>query len=169
MNCTTEDPMSNQRIYDLYHKYKEILYFNKNLIIAGITSLLVGSVVTQLYAQAGGSNLINSFISIATEYSVFFPIFGILFYFDNRNKYLDPVTKKRDSHKLRSDIKKLLATFSVSEIIYLTSKVLLLYHLLQLAVISPYQTAILSTMLSWMLSAITINVMIRIVKLVRTN
>ncbi|MGA9318846.1 MAG: hypothetical protein WBV84_12410 [Nitrososphaeraceae archaeon] len=161
--------MSNQRIYDLYLKYKEVLYFNKNLIIAGISSLLVGSLVTQLYSQAGGSNLINSFVSIATEYSVFFPIFGVLFYIDNRNRYLDPITKKRDSHKLRSDIKKLIATFSVSEIIYSTSKVLILYQLLQLAIISPYQTAILSTILSWMLSAITINIMIRIVKLVRTD
>ncbi len=68
--------MSNQRIYDLYLKYKEVLYFNKNLIIAGISSLLVGSLVTQLYSQTGGSNLINSFVSIVTEYSVFFPIFG---------------------------------------------------------------------------------------------
>jgi hypothetical protein len=161
--------MSNQRIYDLYHKYKEVLYFNKNLIIAGISSLLVGSLVTQLYAQAGGSNIINSFVSIATEYSVFFPIFGMLFYFDNRNKYLDPITKKRDSHKLRSDIKKLIATFSVSEIIYSTSKILLLYQLLQFAIVSPYQTAILSTILSWMMSAISINIMIRIVKLVRTD
>jgi hypothetical protein len=161
--------MSNQRIYDLYRKYKEVLYFNKNLIIAGISSLLVGSLVTQLYAQAGGSNIINSFVSIATEYSVFFPIFGMLFYFDNRNKYFDPITKKRNSHKLRSDIKKLIATFSVSEIIYSTSKVLLLYQLLQLAILSPYQTAILSTILSWMMSAISINIMIRIVKLVRTD
>jgi hypothetical protein len=161
--------MSNQRIYDLYRKYKEVLYFNKNLILAGISSLLVGSLVTQLYAQAGGSNIINSFVSIATEYSVFFPIFGMLFYFDNRNKYLDPITKKRDSHKLRSDIKKLIATFSVSEIIYSTSKILLLYQLLQLAIVSPYQTAILSTILSWMMSAISINIMIRIVKLVRTD
>ena len=131
--------MSNQRIYDLYLKYKEVLYFNKNLIIAGISSLLVGSLVTQLYSQAGGSNLINSFVSIATEYSVFFPIFGVLFYIDNRNRYLDPITKKRDSHKLRSDIKKLIATFSVSEIIYSTSKILFLYQLLQLAIMSPYQ------------------------------
>lgn len=161
--------MSNQRIYDLYHRYKDVLYFNKNLIIAGILSLLVGSLVTQLFAQAGGSNILNSFVSIATEYSVFFPIFGLLFYLDNRDKYLDPTTKKRDSHKLRSDIKKLIATFSVSEIIYSTSKILLLYQLLQLAIMSPYQTAILSTMLSWMLSAISINIMIRIMKLVRTN
>jgi hypothetical protein len=159
-NLVKEHPMSNQRIYDLYLKYKEVLYFNKNLIIAGISSLLVGSLVTQLYSQTGGSNLINSFVSIATEYSVFFPIFGVLFYIDNRN---------RDSHKLRGDIKKLIATFSVSEIIYSTSKILILYQLLQLAIISPYQTAMLSTIVSWMLSAITINIMIRIVKLVRTN
>jgi len=55
-------------------------------------------------------------------------------------KYNDPQTGKRDSKRIRGDIRKLFAAFSVSEIIYSLIKVSIHYQLLQLGA-QPYQAS----------------------------
>ncbi len=91
----------------------------------------------------------------------------MLYYRDNKFRYLDPVTGKRNVDRIKSDVKKLVATFSVSELIYSSSKVLIGFQMLQMALLAPYQAAVASTMMSWILSAASINVMIKVLKLFR--
>ena len=160
---------NTSKLQCLYHRYKDIIFFNKNIILAGLASLIVGSIITQVYALHYGytNNLTNSVLSLATEYSVFFPLFAILYYRDNKFRYLDPVTGKRNVDRIKSDVKKLVATFSVSELIYSSSKVLIGFQMLQMALLAPYQAAVASTMMSWILSAASINVMIKALKLFR--
>jgi hypothetical protein len=168
MSNIKENKSGNNKINYLYHRYRDVLLFNKNLIISGIASLIAGSFVTQLYAQQNGSsNIYNSILSLATEYGMFFPFFAFLFYRDNKHRYKDPLTGKRDSKIIKKDIRKLFTTFSVSEIVYASSKISFIYQFLQLQIAAPYQTAIISTSIAWMLSSMTINIMIKVLKLFR--
>lgn len=160
---------SSSKLQCLYHRYRDVIFFNKNIVLSGLASLFVGSIVTQLYAMHYGytNNFPNSVLSLAVEYSVFFPLFALLYYRDNKFRYFDPATGKRKVDRIKSDAKKLIATFSVSELIYSSSKVLIGFQMLQMALLAPYQAAIASTMMSWILSAASINIMIKVLKLFR--
>jgi hypothetical protein len=98
--------------------------------------------------QFDKSNLSNSIIALATEYGVYIPIFAFLFYMDNKLKYIDPQTGKRDSKRVRGDMWKLFAAFSVSEIIYSLIKVSVHYQILQLGA-QPYQASMISSLVAW--------------------
>ena len=158
---------NTSKLQCLYHRYKDVIFFNKNIILSGLASLIVGSIITQLYALHFGytNNFTNSVVSLAAEYSVFFPLFAFLYYRDNKYRYVDPANGKRKGEIIKSDVKKLIATFSVSEMIYSSSKVIIGYQMLQMALLAPYQAAVASTMMSWILSAASINVMIKVLKL----
>ncbi len=159
---------NDNKFYKLYIKYKNVLLFNKNLAISGTSSFLVGGIAAQIFhSHYQISGIINSISTLLTEYSVFFPLFFFLFYMDNRYRYKNPITGKKDSGKIRTDFKKLLAAFAVSEIIYSFSKVILQYYLLHLPILEPYQSGMISTILSWVFSASAVNVMVRVTKLVR--
>ncbi|HEY3094688.1 MAG TPA: hypothetical protein VGJ42_02900 [Nitrososphaera sp.] len=54
-----------------------------------------------------------------------------LFYVSSRGKCVDPATGRRDSLRLRHDIKKLFAALSVSEVIFSITRILTQCRLLQ--------------------------------------
>lgn len=96
------------------------------------------------------------------------PLFGILFYLDNKYRYIDPFTGKRDFKTIKTDIKKLLSTFSISEVAYSFTKISLAYQSLQLGVL-PYQASMLGSLAASIVSLVLINFMItQVVKLFRT-
>lgn len=102
---------------DFFSRYKEAI-FNRNLIISGAGAYFANAYVSQLYAQHDSNDLTNSVAALAVECGVYIPVFATLFYVDNRSKYVDPATGRRDSRQIRQDIKKLFVAFSVSEVIY---------------------------------------------------
>ena len=153
-------------IGSFYLKYRDVILFNKNLIISGTCAFFTAALVTQLYLQFDKSNLSNSIIALATEYGVYIPIFAFLFYRDNKLKYIDPQTGKRDSKRVRGDIWKLFAAFSVSEIIYSLIKVYVHYQFLQLGA-QPYQASMISSLVAWGIFLLSINVSIKAVRLFR--
>jgi len=153
----------------LYNKYKDLIFFNKNIIIAGVCSFFSAAFVTQLYyTYYSKSHITNCIIALTIEYSVYMPLFGILFYIDNRYRYTDPLTGKKDFKTIKSDLKKLVTAFSISEIAYSLSKLSFTYQFLQLGVL-PYQASMLGSLAASTISMVLINlVIIRVVKLVRT-
>ena len=60
-------------------------------------------------------------ITLLIGYCVYIPLFAILFYRDNKSRYVDPLTGKKNSKNIK-DTKKLFGTFSVSEIIFIVTK-----------------------------------------------
>jgi hypothetical protein len=151
----------------LYNKYKDLILFNKNIIIAGICSFFSAALVTQLYAYYSVSHLTNSIVALTTEYSVYMPLFGVLYYIDNKYRYMDPLTGKKDFKTIKNDIKKLFTTFSISEIAYSLSKLSFTYQFLQLGAL-PYQASMIGSLAASGISIVLINlVIIRGVKLFR--
>lgn len=63
------------------------------------------------------------------------------------------------------DVKKLFATFSVSEVIYSITRLLAQYWFLQLDSHQPYEASMASSLLAWGVFFVAINSMARLVKL----
>lgn len=147
-----------------YQKYRNTILFNKNLLVSGIISFLVGALFTQIYAQYDENHILNSLITLVIGYAVYIPLFAFLFYRDNKSKYIDPLTGKKNSNKIRNDVKKLFTTFSISEAVFIVSKTYIHYFLL-VSSIEPYQAYSLAEFVSWIIYFISINVGAKAVKL----
>lgn len=147
-----------------YHKYRNLILFNKNLLVSGIASFLVGASFTQFYAQYDGNDIINSLTTLVIGYGVYIPLFAFLFYRDNRAKYMDSLTGKKKSNKIKNDLKKLFTAFTISEAIFIVSKTYLHYSLL-VSSVEPYQAYTFAELVSWIIYLVTINVGTKAVKL----
>ena len=79
-----------------YNKYRNYILLNRNIIIAGTAALIVGVFFTQLYSEYNKNNLLNSIVTLTVEYTVYIPIFTILYYLDNRVRYVDALSGKKN-------------------------------------------------------------------------
>jgi len=147
-------------------KYRKVILFNKNLLISGIVSFLAGALATQSYALFDRNNMSNAIITLTIGYCVYIPIFAFLFYRDNKSRYIDPLTGKKNSKNIREDIMKLFGAFTVSEVIYIAVKLYIHYSLLQLYV-QPYQALTIAELTAWGVFLISINTGIKVAKLLK--
>jgi hypothetical protein len=126
------------------NQLKDYLLFNRNILIGFAGAFLTGAGISQAISRST-SPLVNSLISIVAETGIFFVIFGILFYFDNKDKFIDEQGKKRELAKVKWVILKLASTLSVAEIEYNSVKPTLHFWLLTL----DYSPFIASTIASF--------------------
>ena len=154
-----------QSFKQFYAKYRELILFNKNIIVAALAAIITDAIVVQYAAQSITNNALVSIFSIITDIGVYIIAFAGLFYIDNRKKYIDVVTGKRDSNRFRQDAKKIVTALGVSEVVYMIGKFTSIYLLLQSNVAPPYQVAMLSTLLAGGFSTVTANLMIKAQKL----
>ena len=146
-------------------RYKDAILFNRNLIISGAGGFFASAYVSQLYLQYNSNNFTISVAALTVEYGVYIPVFAMLFYIGNRAKYIDPATGKRDLHRLRQDMKN-FAAFSVSEVIFSITRILMQYGLLQ-AGSYPYEASMASSIVAWGMFFVVVNFMAKIVRLFR--
>jgi hypothetical protein len=151
-----------------YNKYKDYILFNKNIIIAGTAALIVGTFFTQFFAEQSKDNFLNSIVTLFVEYGIYIPLFALFFYFDNKSRYVDPLTGEKNYANIKSDLIKLFAIFSVSEIIYAVSKVSIHFQLMQIS-FEPYQASIIGSFTAWIIFLVVINLVAKIVKLFRNS
>jgi len=157
------------RIRKLYNKYKDYVLFNKNILISGIFAFFAGAIFTQFFSEFNSDSLSNSIVTLILEYCVYIPIFSYLFYLDNKSRYVDKETGKKNYNEIRTDIKKLIAAFAISETIYSVSKVVLHYQLLSLGFIEPYQTSMIASIIAWIIFLLVINLSIKAVHLFKSK
>lgn len=150
-----------------YQQYRDYILLNKNILVSGVFAFFGGALFTQLYAQYDNNNLSNSIVTLSVEYAIYIPLFALLFYIDNRNRYIDPLTGRKDKKRIKSDIKKLIAAFSVSELIFSFSKIAIHYELLQTSMVEPYQASMIGSLAAWAIFLVSINLSVKAVKLFR--
>ena len=153
---------------NFYRKYKDYILFNKNIIVAGTAALIVGTFFTQFYAQQNKNNFLNSIVTLSVEYAVYIPLFGLFYYLDNKEKYVDPLSGKKNYTIIKNDIIKLFAIFSISEILYSISKVSIHFQLMQLS-FEPYQASIIGSFTAWFIFLVIINFGAKMVKLFKNS
>jgi hypothetical protein len=150
-----------------YQHYRDYILLNKNILVSGVFAFFGGALFTQLYAQYDNNNLSNSIVTLSVEYAIYIPLFALLFFMDNRNRYVDPLTGKKDKKRIKSDIKKLIAAFSLSELIFSFSKIAIHYELLQTSIVEPYQASMIGSLTAWAIFLVSINLSVKAVKLFR--
>jgi hypothetical protein len=158
--------MRETRTRKFYNKYRNYILFNKNIIISGTLAFFTGGLFTQLYAKYDSNDLSNSIATLTVEYGIYIPVFALLFYIDNKENYVDPMTGEKKYSRIKSDIKKLLAAFLVSEIIYSLVKFFIHFELLQRSV-EPYQASMIAALVAWTVFLVIINLGVKVVKLFR--
>jgi len=147
-----------------YNKYRNYILLNRNIFIAGTAALIVGVFFTQLYSEYNKNNLLNSIVTLTLEYTVYIPIFTILYYLDNRVRYVDALSGKKNYANIKSDLIKLFAIFSISEVIYSVAKVSIHFQLMQIS-FEPYQATMIASTTAWLIFLIIINLGAKFVKL----
>jgi hypothetical protein len=147
-----------------YNKYRNYILLNKNIFIAGTAALIVGVFFTELYSEYNKNNLLNSIVTLTVEYAVYIPIFAILYYLDNRGRYVDALTGKKNYANIKSDLIKLFTIFSISEVIYSVAKVSIHFQLMQIS-FEPYQATMIASTTAWLIFLIIINLGAKFVKL----
>lgn len=164
---TTQNKRQLQQSFkQFYFRYRELILFNKNIIVAAVAAIITDAIVVQYAAQSISNDILVSIFSIITDTGVYLAVFAGLFYIDNRKKYIDTVTGKRDSSRFKQDAKKIVTALGVSEVVYIIAKFTSIYLLLQSNVAPPpYQIAMLSTLLAGVFSIVTANLMIKAQKL----
>jgi hypothetical protein len=125
-------------------RLKDYLLFNRNILIGFIGAFLTGALSSQAIARFT-SPLVNSLISLVAELGVFLSIFGVLFYFDNKDKFVDEQGKRRESGSVKWVLLKLASTLSITEIEYNAVKPAIHFWLFTL----DYQPFIASTIASF--------------------
>jgi hypothetical protein len=147
-----------------YRRYRAAILFNKNLLISGAAGFFSSAYVSQLHYQLDKNEFTNSAVALATEYAVYLPLFAALYYADNRQRYVDATTGERDSKQARTDIKKLFASFSVSEVSFSIARIASQYGLLQLET-QAYEASMISSLIAWAAFFVSINFMARLTRL----
>jgi hypothetical protein len=165
-------------VQHFYQKYKDAILFNKNLLIADTCSLFASAFLAQLYLELVSSSYIaNSIFTALVEYCIDTPIFLLLYYIDNRHKYIiqdfyssvGRRKKEKDTSKIKSDIKRLLCAFSLCDIMYIIIKIFVQYQLLEQTKLQPYQAAMFSSLIGWAAFIILINITMRAIKVFNKN
>src|SRR6188474_2636965 len=151
-----------------YNKYRNYILLNRNIFIAGTAALIVGVFFTQLYSEYNKNNLLNSIVTLTVEYTVYIPIFTILYYLDNRVRYVDALSGKKNYANIKSDLIKLFAIFSISEVIYSVAKVSIHFQLMQIS-FEPYQATIIGSFIAWFIFLVVINFGAKVVKLFKNS
>jgi branched-subunit amino acid ABC-type transport system permease component len=132
---------------------QQLLQINRNFIICFIISAALSAVVAQ-YLSEYESHL-TATITIGTGYVIYFVIFSILFYFDNKNRY-----KQMKSSLIRKELVSMISSFGIGEIIFLAIRWPSLYYFLEVG-IEPYIASLVSEVISTACYMITVTVFLR--------
>lgn len=146
-------------ILQFYDKYKDAILFNKNLLIADTVSLFASSFLAQFYFYVINSDIIaDSIFTAVVEYSIDTPIFFLLYYIDHRRRYISD-----NSLNLKADFRHLLGLFAACDIMYVIIKTFIQIQLLSSGgIFQPYQAALLSSLISWTIYLILINITLKV-------
>ena len=142
-------------------KYREYLKLNKNILIAFAISIIISAIAADYFGDQ--ADYLNSSFTLIIDYAVFFSVFGGLYYFDNRKKYvLD--NGQKDNALLKSDLIKIISSLGIGEIVYTIVRWILQYYLLQIDY-EPYMASIVSQSIALVIYMITLNLSVKFTKL----
>lgn len=132
---------------------QQLLQINRNFIICFIISASLSAVVAQ--SLSGYENHLTTTITIITGYVVYFGIFSVLFYWDNKSRY-----KQMSSSLIKKEILSMISSFGVGEIIYLAIRWPSLYYFLEMD-IEPYIASLVSEVIATACYMVSVTIFLR--------
>jgi len=140
---------------------QEYLTLNKNILIAFTFSIVVSAIIAQILSDQ--TDYLNTTYTTIADYVIYFSVFGGLFYLDNRKKY-HLKSGGIDSTKLRHDLKKLITSLGIAEVVYTVVRWALQYYFLTIRY-DPYLASIASQGISTIIYMVIINLSAKITRL----
>jgi len=140
---------------------QDYLKLNKNILIAILTSIVLSAAIAQLLSDQ--EDYLNSTYTTIADYSIYFSVFGVLYYFDNRKKYRIE-SGGTDTAKLKHDLIKLVTSLGIAEVVYTITRWSLQYYFLTIDY-DPYLASIISQSISAMILLIVVNLNVKLVRL----
>ncbi len=142
-------------------QYKEYLKLNKNLLIAAGIDFLISAAVAQQLSDL--EPYLNTPITLVADFITYFSVFIALFLFDNRKKYKSN-SNKTDWPSVKSDLKKILSSVGLGEVVYMTSRWFFQFHFLNIGW-EAYQASVVAQIIAFVLFMIAVNIFIKLTKL----
>ena len=140
---------------------QEYLKLNKNVLIAFAASITISAAIAQILSDQ--ADYLNTTYTTIADYVIYFSVFSGLFYLDNRKKYcLD--SGKTDVAKLKDDLKKLITSLGIAEVVYTVIRWVLQYYFLTIDY-DPYLASIASQGTSTIIYMIVLNLTVKITRL----
>jgi len=140
---------------------QEYLKLNKNILIAFAASIIVSAAIAQILSDQ--EDYLNTTYTTIADYSIYFSVFGVLYYFDNRKKYRIE-SGGTDTVKLKRDLIKLVTSLGIAEVVYTIARWVLQYHFLTIDY-DPYLASIISQSISAIIFLIVANLNVKLVGL----
>ncbi len=132
------------------------------LRINAIANVFIVNYASIIYST---NYLLISVISIVADFLIYNVSFIILYFIDNKSKYVNPADGSKNNQKIKQDLKKLITIIGLAEISYLSTKFLLTFIIFQSLSINPSLISIITTVLAWIFYIIIANIMARKQKL----
>ena len=153
------------RIKSSIEKYRDYAILNRNLLVSIVSAMFISALFSQ--AIKGQTEYINATLTVIVSYSIYYLIFGALYYRDNKKKYITE-TGIINKKKLQKDFLKLVTSVGGAEIIYFSSRWILHYHFLSLGQ-EPFLSSITSHIIAATLFVIAVNIGVYLTKLYKKD
>jgi hypothetical protein len=140
---------------------QEYLKLNKNVLVAFAASIIFSAIIAQFLSDQ--ANYLNTTYTTIVDYVIYFSVFSGLFYLGNRKKYRLE-SGGTDTVKLKQDLKKLITSLGIAEVIYTVVRWALQYYFLTLNY-DPYLASIASQGISTIIYMIVLNLTVKITRL----
>ncbi len=140
---------------------QEYLKLNKNILIAFSASIIISALIAQILSDQ--TDYLNTTYTTIADYVIYFSVFSGLFYFDNRKKYR-LASGGTDTAKLKADLKKLVTSLGIAEIVYTVVRWVFQYYFLTINY-DPYIASIASQGISTIIYMVVVNLSVKITRL----
>jgi hypothetical protein len=140
---------------------QEYLKLNKNILIAFAASIIISAIIAQILSDQ--ADYLNTTYTTIADYVIYFSVFSGLFYLDNRKKY-HLESGGTDTAKLKQDLKKLVTSLGIAEIVYTVARWALQYYFLTINY-DPYLASIASQGTSTIIYMVVVNLSVKITRL----
>ena len=132
---------------------QQLLQINRNFVICFVVSASLSAIIAQLLSEQ--ENHLNTTFTIVFGYIIYFGIFSVLFYLDNKKRY-----KKMGSKLIRKELLSLISSFGIGEIVYLVIRWPTLYYFLEVD-IEPYLASLISEIIATAFYMTTVTIFLR--------
>ncbi|MCV0410477.1 hypothetical protein [Nitrosopumilus sp.] len=139
----------------------EYLKLNKNILIAFAASIIISAIIAQILSEQ--TAYLNTTFTTIADYVIYFSVFSVLFYFDNRKKYR-LASGRTDTVKLKHDLKKLVTSLGIAEVVYTVVRWVLQYYFLMINY-DPYLASFTSQGISTIIYMLVVNLSVKITRL----
>ena len=140
---------------------QEYLKLNKNVLVAFAASIIFSAIIAQFLSDQ--ADYLNTTYTTIVDYVIYFSVFSGFFSLGPRKKYRLE-SGGTNTVKLKQDLKKLITSLGIAEVIYTIVRWALQYYFLTLNY-DPYLASIASQGISTIIYMIVLNLIVKITRL----